>query len=154
MIKLTSPGPIFFKQQRSGLNGKPFQMYKFRSMGTDADQRKHELEAMNEMSGPVFKITHDPRITPVGRIDLQRGWRVTAPNLEDCGLLVFDYEGLKGTDSLLDEVQLWSTGFKIQVDRDVEQFIETPPPLQSCQPELREELLRTLLDVLRRSIGE
>ncbi len=67
-IKLTSPGPIFFKQQRSGLNGKPFQMYKFRSMGTDADQRKHELEAMNEMSGPVFKITHDPRITPVGRI--------------------------------------------------------------------------------------
>jgi exopolysaccharide biosynthesis polyprenyl glycosylphosphotransferase len=67
-IKLTSPGPIFFKQQRSGLNGKPFQMYKFRSMSTDADQRKHELAAMNEMSGPVFKITHDPRITPVGRI--------------------------------------------------------------------------------------
>jgi len=67
-IRLSSPGPIFFKQQRSGLNGKPFQMYKFRSMGTDADQRKHELAAMNEMSGPVFKVTHDPRITPVGRI--------------------------------------------------------------------------------------
>jgi exopolysaccharide biosynthesis polyprenyl glycosylphosphotransferase len=67
-IKLTSPGPIFFKQQRSGLNGKPFRMYKFRSMSTDADQRKHELASMNEMSGPVFKITHDPRITPIGRI--------------------------------------------------------------------------------------
>lgn len=66
-IRLTSPGPIFFKQQRSGLNGRPFLMFKFRSMGTDADQRKHELAAMNEMSGPVFKVTHDPRITPVGR---------------------------------------------------------------------------------------
>lgn len=67
-IKLTSPGPIFFKQQRSGLNGKPFLMFKFRSMSTDADQRKHELAAMNEMSGPVFKITNDPRITSIGRI--------------------------------------------------------------------------------------
>jgi exopolysaccharide biosynthesis polyprenyl glycosylphosphotransferase len=68
LIKLTSPGPILFRQQRSGLNGQPFTIYKFRTMVTDAEQRKHELEAMNEMSGPVFKVTNDPRITPVGRI--------------------------------------------------------------------------------------
>ena len=66
-IRLSSPGPVFFKQRRSGLNGRPFMMYKFRSMATDAEQRRHELESMNEMKGPVFKVTRDPRITPVGR---------------------------------------------------------------------------------------
>jgi exopolysaccharide biosynthesis polyprenyl glycosylphosphotransferase len=68
LIKLTSPGPIFFRQQRSGLNGRPFTIYKFRTMVTDAEQRKHELAAMNEMDGPVFKMTKDPRITPLGKI--------------------------------------------------------------------------------------
>ena len=67
LVKFTSPGPVFFRQQRSGLNGSPFTLYKFRTMGTNAEQFKHELEAMNEMSGPVFKVTNDPRITPVGR---------------------------------------------------------------------------------------
>ncbi len=66
-IKLTSPGPVFFRQQRAGLNGRPFTMYKFRSMVTDAEQLKHELAVLNEMSGPVFKISNDPRITPIGR---------------------------------------------------------------------------------------
>ncbi len=66
-IKLTSPGPVFFRQQRSGLNGAPFKIYKFRTMATNAEQFKHELAAMNEMSGPVFKITNDPRVTPAGR---------------------------------------------------------------------------------------
>jgi exopolysaccharide biosynthesis polyprenyl glycosylphosphotransferase len=67
IIKATSPGPVLFKQRRSGLNGQPFTMLKFRSMVTDAEQRKHELEALNEMSGPVFKVTNDPRVTPIGR---------------------------------------------------------------------------------------
>lgn len=67
LIKLTSPGPIFFCQQRSGLNGQPFTLYKFRTMVTNAEQLKHELAAMNEMSGPVFKVTNDPRVTPLGR---------------------------------------------------------------------------------------
>ncbi len=67
-VRLTSPGPILFRQQRSGLNGRPFTMYKFRTMVTDAEQRKQELAAFNEMSGPVFKVTHDPRVTPIGRI--------------------------------------------------------------------------------------
>jgi lipopolysaccharide/colanic/teichoic acid biosynthesis glycosyltransferase len=68
LIKLTSPGPILFRQQRCGLNGQPFTMLKFRSMVSDAEQRKHELEVLNEMSGPVFKVTDDPRITPIGRL--------------------------------------------------------------------------------------
>ena len=66
-IRLSSPGPVLFRQKRSGLNGQPFTMLKFRSMVTDAEQRKQELEALNEMTGPVFKISDDPRITPVGR---------------------------------------------------------------------------------------
>lgn len=66
-IKLTSRGPVFFKQQRSGQNGRPFTLYKFRTMVTNAEQNKHELERMNEMSGPVFKITNDPRVTPLGK---------------------------------------------------------------------------------------
>jgi exopolysaccharide biosynthesis polyprenyl glycosylphosphotransferase len=66
-IILTSPGPILFRQKRSGINGTPFMIYKFRTMGTNAEQFKHELEAMNEMSGPVFKVTNDPRITPIGK---------------------------------------------------------------------------------------
>jgi exopolysaccharide biosynthesis polyprenyl glycosylphosphotransferase len=67
-IKMSSSGPVFFRQQRSGLNGKPFVMYKFRSMVSDAEQLKQELAALNEMSGPVFKVTNDPRVTRVGRI--------------------------------------------------------------------------------------
>jgi exopolysaccharide biosynthesis polyprenyl glycosylphosphotransferase len=68
LIKLTSPGPVFFRQQRSGCNGQPFTIYKFRTMVTNAEQLKHELAAMNEMSGPVFKVTNDPRVTRVGKV--------------------------------------------------------------------------------------
>jgi exopolysaccharide biosynthesis polyprenyl glycosylphosphotransferase len=67
-VKLTSKGPLFFKQERSGLNGRPFIMYKFRTMVTNAEQLKQELAALNEMSGPVFKVAKDPRITRFGRI--------------------------------------------------------------------------------------
>jgi exopolysaccharide biosynthesis polyprenyl glycosylphosphotransferase len=67
LIKLTSPGPVLFRQQRSGLNGAPFTLFKFRTMVTNAEQFQHELEAMNEMRGPVFKVTNDPRITRIGK---------------------------------------------------------------------------------------
>ena len=66
-IKLTTPGPVFFNQQRSGLSGAPFTLYKFRTMVTNAEQFKHELAAMNEMTGPVFKVTNDPRVTSTGK---------------------------------------------------------------------------------------
>ena len=67
LVKFTSPGPILFRQQRSGLNGAPFEILKFRTMSSNAEQLKHELAAMNEMSGPVFKVTNDPRITRFGK---------------------------------------------------------------------------------------
>ncbi|MBS2031469.1 MAG: sugar transferase [Deltaproteobacteria bacterium] len=66
-IKLTSKGPIFFKQQRVGLNGKPFHMLKFRSMVVNAEALLAGLQAQNEQTGPVFKMRRDPRITRVGR---------------------------------------------------------------------------------------
>jgi exopolysaccharide biosynthesis polyprenyl glycosylphosphotransferase len=67
LIKLTSRGPALFRQQRSGLNGAPFTIYKFRTMVTNAEQFQHELAAMNEMTGPVFKVSKDPRITRIGK---------------------------------------------------------------------------------------
>ncbi len=68
VIKLTSPGPVFFAQDRVGMNQRRFRLYKFRSMVVDADARKKELAHLNELDGPAFKIEHDPRITPIGRI--------------------------------------------------------------------------------------
>jgi exopolysaccharide biosynthesis polyprenyl glycosylphosphotransferase len=67
MIRITSPGPVIFRQRRAGKHGKPFVMYKFRSMSNDAEMRRAELEPFNQMSGPVFKVEDDPRITPFGR---------------------------------------------------------------------------------------
>jgi len=67
MIKLDSPGPVFYRQDRIGRGGRPFRFYKFRSMYREADRRRTELESRNEQEGPVFKIKADPRITPVGQ---------------------------------------------------------------------------------------
>ena len=67
LIKLGSPGPVFFRQLRTGRGGVPFLMYKFRSMVLDAEDRKHELISHNEQDGPAFKIAADPRVTRLGR---------------------------------------------------------------------------------------
>ena len=66
-VRLSSRGPIIFCQQRAGAGGRPFSFYKFRSMYIDAEERKKELAHLNEKDGPVFKMKHDPRVTPVGR---------------------------------------------------------------------------------------
>ncbi len=66
VIKLTSKGPVFFIQQRVGLNKRMFGVYKFRTMVEDAEERLKELEHLNEVSGPVFKLEKDPRLTPIG----------------------------------------------------------------------------------------
>ncbi len=66
-IKVDSPGPVLFRQQRAGRNGKPFTFYKFRSMVLDAEADMDKLRAMNEADGPLFKIKDDPRGTRVGR---------------------------------------------------------------------------------------
>ena len=68
MIRLTSPGPILFRDQRVGLGEQPFAMLKLRSMVTNAAQAQAELEEQNEADGALFKIRNDPRITPVGRV--------------------------------------------------------------------------------------
>jgi len=67
-VLVTSPGPIFFVQERIGRGGRPFRMYKFRSMRKDADKVRDLHEHSNERSGPIFKIRKDPRITHVGRL--------------------------------------------------------------------------------------
>ena len=73
-VRLTSRGPVFFRQQRSGLNGRPFTMLKFRTMVSDAEQLQAELASFNEMDGPVFKVTNDPRVTALGRF--LRKWSI------------------------------------------------------------------------------
>jgi exopolysaccharide biosynthesis polyprenyl glycosylphosphotransferase len=68
LVKFTSDGPVFFRQTRVGLNKRMFQIYKFRTMIADAEKVQDRLLSMNEMTGPVFKIKHDPRVTPLGRL--------------------------------------------------------------------------------------
>jgi exopolysaccharide biosynthesis polyprenyl glycosylphosphotransferase len=67
LIKLDSRGPVFYRAERIGLNGKPFAMIKFRTMVVDAEQRRIALLGRNEGAGPLFKMRHDPRVTKVGR---------------------------------------------------------------------------------------
>ncbi|MFA7342683.1 MAG: sugar transferase [Terrimicrobiaceae bacterium] len=66
LIRVTSPGPVFFRQQRAGLHGDPFEMWKFRTMCADAEHLRDELASRNVMRGPVFKVEGDPRITKFG----------------------------------------------------------------------------------------
>ena len=68
LIKRSSPGPLVYKQVRVGLRGRHFNLYKFRTMVTNADELKKELEDKNEVDGPVFKIKDDPRVTKIGKI--------------------------------------------------------------------------------------
>ncbi len=67
IVKLESPGPVFFVQERVGFNKRRFRMFKFRTMISDAEARMKEIEHLNEKSGPIFKIKNDPRITRVGK---------------------------------------------------------------------------------------
>jgi exopolysaccharide biosynthesis polyprenyl glycosylphosphotransferase len=103
LVKLTSPGPVLFAQKRVGLNKRHFNVYKFRTMVADAEERLHEVEHLNQVSGPVFKVWNDPRITPVGRIlrktsidELPQLFNVLRGDMSLVGprpLPVRDYEG-------------------------------------------------------------
>jgi exopolysaccharide biosynthesis polyprenyl glycosylphosphotransferase len=103
LIKFTSLGPVLFVQKRIGLNKRQFNLYKFRTMVTDAEQRMSKIEHLNEVSGPVFKIKNDPRITPLGRVlrktsidELPQLFNVLSGNMSLVGprpLPVRDYEG-------------------------------------------------------------
>jgi len=67
LIKYESPGPVLFVQQRLGVNKRLFNIYKFRTMREDAEQMQADLEQLNELDGPAFKMKNDPRITPLGK---------------------------------------------------------------------------------------
>jgi exopolysaccharide biosynthesis polyprenyl glycosylphosphotransferase len=82
LIKLSSNGPVFFRQERIGLNKRRFHVLKFRTMVPDAEKMLAELEKHNEASGPVFKIRKDPRITPIGKL-LRRSSIDELPQLFD-----------------------------------------------------------------------
>ncbi len=101
-IKVTSPGPVFFVQERVGLNKRLFKLYKFRTMVPNAEELQKELEQFNEASGPVFKIKNDPRVTPIGRFlrrssidELPQLWNVLKGDMSLVGprpLPVRDYK--------------------------------------------------------------
>ena len=91
IIKLTSTGPVIFEQKRCGLYGREFEMLKFRSMVADAEERRNELEYLNEMAGPVFKIKDDPRVTKIG-------WLLRKTSLDELPQII---NVLKGEMSLV-----------------------------------------------------
>jgi exopolysaccharide biosynthesis polyprenyl glycosylphosphotransferase len=103
LVKLTSPGPVLFFQKRLGLNKRRFSICKFRTMVPDAEKRMKDIEHLNEVSGPVFKIKNDPRITPLGRFlrktsidELPQLFNVLKGDMSLVGprpLPVRDYEG-------------------------------------------------------------
>ena len=118
--------------------------------------RFEDYAADPEVRGPAQQRTQDALRRVIEYFlyrDLERGWRVTAPNLEDCGLLRFECEGLGGEDGLLGETELWESGFSVQEGRGSRRFVEAPAALRQIPAEAREEIVRTLLDVLRRALA-
>jgi len=100
-IRLDSPGPVIFRQQRAGRSGRPFAFLKFRSMSANAEALRPALAALNEQEGPIFKIRDDPRITRVGR--LLRRWSIDElPQLWN--VLVGDISLVGPRSATLDEV--------------------------------------------------
>jgi hypothetical protein len=92
-IKLTSPGPILFLQRRVGLAGRPFFVYKFRTMCEDAAEQQDELRPHSEQDGPAFKLKHDPRVTWVGKY-LQKTCIDESPNSGTCSAVRCRSSGL------------------------------------------------------------
>ena len=119
-----------------------------------------DFAADPEVRGPARQSTEDALRRALEYFlyrDLERGWRVTAPNLEDCGLLRFEYEGLGGAEGLLAETELWEAGFTVREGggrgRGRERFVTVPDALRLAPADLREEVLRILLDVIRRALA-
>ena len=106
-IRLTSKGPVIFRQARGGKNGRPFPMFKFRTMQTDAEMQREELQRFNVMSGPVFKVENDPRVTAIGRFlrktsldELPQLWNVLTGDMSLVGprpLPMYEVERIEAT---------------------------------------------------------
>ena len=107
VIRLTSKGPVIFRQARGGKNGRPFPMFKFRTMQTDAEMQREELQKFNVMSGPVFKVDKDPRVTAIGRLlrktsldELPQLWNVLNGDMSLVGprpLPMYEVERIEAT---------------------------------------------------------
>ena len=107
VIKATSKGPVIFRQARGGKNGRPFSMFKFRTMRTDAEMQREELQKFNVMSGPVFKVDKDPRVTGIGRLlrktsldELPQLWNVLKGDMSLVGprpLPMYEVERIEAT---------------------------------------------------------
>lgn len=120
LIKLDSPGPVMFKQERMGKNRRHFTMYKFRSMHVGADEKREELAGHSEVTGPIFKMKDDPRITRMGRFmrrlsidELPQLFNVLKGNMSLVGprpLPVKEAEACKGTAEMRHTVQPGITG--------------------------------------------
>jgi lipopolysaccharide/colanic/teichoic acid biosynthesis glycosyltransferase len=106
-VRMTSAGPVFFRQERIGLNERPFRIYKFRTMVPDAEERLGELKEKNETGGAAFKMKNDPRVTPLGKIlrrwsldELPQLLNVLVGDMSLAGprpLTVSDYQELSNT---------------------------------------------------------
>lgn len=107
-VRLTSPGPIFFVQERTGWGGRRFRMLKFRTMVVGAADMKAELADANAMSGPDFKIVDDPRVTPVGRF-LRRTSLDESPQLFNILKGDMSWVGPRPTSFPAETYELWHT---------------------------------------------
>jgi len=106
-IRFSSTGPVIFRQSRGGKNGRPFMMFKFRTMKTDAEMQREELQKFNLMSGPVFKVENDPRITAIGKFlrktsldELPQLWNVLKGDMSLVGprpLPMYEVERIEAT---------------------------------------------------------
>ena len=107
-VRLTSRGPIFFVQDRTGFCGRRFRMVKFRTMVEGAADMKAELQAQNVMNGPDFKLANDPRVTPVGRL-LRKTSLDEAPQLWNILRGEMSLVGPRPTSFAADQYDLWHT---------------------------------------------
>ncbi len=107
-IRIDSPGPVFFSQRRTGKGGRPFKMYKLRTMVENADQLKHLYMHLNELTFPDFKIANDPRITRVGRI-LRRTSLDELPQIFNVLRGDMSLVGPRPTSFAADTYSLWHT---------------------------------------------
>lgn len=107
-VRLESPGPVFFLQDRTGRNGQRFKMFKFRTMVANAEELKQKYAHLNELTWPDFKITHDPRITRIGRF-LRRSSLDELPQLLNIIWGDMSLVGPRPTSFKADTYQLWQT---------------------------------------------
>jgi lipopolysaccharide/colanic/teichoic acid biosynthesis glycosyltransferase len=140
LVKLTSPGPVFFRWNVIGKGGQPFVGYKFRTMFDGADRIREQLREKNEMTGVFFKMKNDPRVTPIGRVlrrfsldELPQLWSVLNGDMSLVGprpTQVFEYDQLNEWQKQRNAVKpgsvsLWIVSGKTQdFDKMVEQDLE------------------------------